>query len=202
MRVRCYRMAETVLISGASGLVGRAAVRALRARGYDVLKLVRHLARDPDEIQWDPHGTVDLTPDQPLDHVVHLAGEPIFGLWTKTKKQNIFDSRVTGTRTIAEFCAARRQKPKSFISASAIGIYGDRGDEVLTEQSPPGTGFLADTARAWESAAEPARSAGIRVVHPRIGVVLSKEGGMLAAMKLPFQLGLGGRIGSGKQWIS
>lgn len=195
-------MAETVLISGASGLVGRSALRALRARGYDALKLVRRPPFDPDEVRWNPGAGVDFDPRRELHHVLHLAGEPILGLWTKEKKQKIFESRVNGTRTIAEFCASRMKKPLTLISASAIGIYGDRGDEILTEQSPPGTGFLADTARAWESAAEPARSAGIRVVHPRIGVVLSREGGMLGAMKLPFQLGLGGRIGSGTQWMS
>jgi uncharacterized protein (TIGR01777 family) len=177
-------------------------LRGLRARGYNVLKLVRRPPSDPDEVRWNPGAGVDFDPARELHHVMHLAGEPILGLWTPEKKQKIFASRVTGTRTIADFCASRLKKPLTLISASAIGIYGDRGDEVLTELSPPGTGFLADTARAWESAAEPARSAGIRVVHPRIGVVLSHDGGMLGAMKLPFQLGLGGRIGSGTQWMS
>jgi hypothetical protein len=194
-------MAETVLISGASGLVGRATVRALRDHGYDVLRLVRKPVELPDEVSWAP-GEVYLDPHRVVDHVVHLAGEPVFGLWTKEKKKKIFESRVRGTRTIADFCASRPKRPKTLISASAIGIYGDRGDEVLTEASSSGDGFLADVARAWEAAAEPARNAGIRVVHPRIGVVLSKEGGALAAMKLPFQLGLGGRLGSGEQWFS
>jgi hypothetical protein len=193
-------MAETVLISGASGLVGKAVVRGLRTR-YDVLRLVRKPVELPDEVSWVP-GQVHLDPDRVVDHVVHLAGEPIFGLWTKEKKKKIFESRVRGTRTIAEFCASRPKRPKTLISASAIGIYGDRGDEVLTETSPTGDGFLADVARAWEAAAEPAHSAGVRVVHPRIGVVLSKEGGALAAMKLPFQLGLGGHLGNGEQWFS
>lgn len=195
-------MAETVLISGASGLVGKAALRALRARGYDVLKLVRRTVEDPDEVQWSPAGGVQLDVNRTIDHVVHLAGEPVFGLWTKEKKRRIFESRVNGTRTIADFCASRPKKPKTLISASAIGIYGSRGDEVLTEASAPGDGFLADVARAWEAAAEPARGTGIRVVHLRIGVVLSKEGGALAAMKLPFQVGLGGRLASGEQWFS
>jgi hypothetical protein len=194
-------MAETVLISGASGLVGKAAVKALRAHGYDVLRLVRKPVDLPDEVSWSP-GHVDLPADRVIDHVVHLAGEPVFGLWTKEKKKRIFESRVRGTRTITDFCISRPKKPKTLISASAIGIYGNRGDEVLTEASPPGDGFLADVARSWEAAAEPARSLGIRVVHPRIGVVLSKDGGALAAMKLPFQLGLGGRLGNGKQWFS
>ena len=202
MRVRCYRMAETVLVSGAGGMVGRATVRALRARGYDVLKLVRHIPSDPDEVRWNPGRSVEYGAEKPLHHVVHLAGDPIFAPWTKAKKQSIFDSRVTGTRTIAEFIATRRQKPKSLIAASAIGIYGDRGDEVLTEQSSPGTGFLADVARAWEAATAPAKNAGVRVVNLRISVVLSKNGGALKMMKLPFLLGLGGRIGSGEQWMS
>jgi uncharacterized protein len=195
-------MAETVLISGASGLVGKECLREFRARGYDVLKLVRHLPTDPDEVQWSAKDGIKLDANRTIDHVVHLAGEPIFSAWTKEKKQRIFESRVNGTRTIAEFCASRVKKPKTLVAASAIGIYGDRGDEVLTESSAPGIGFLADVARAWEAASAPAKSVGIRVVNLRIGVVLSSHGGALAMMKLPFELGLGGRIGSGKQWMS
>jgi uncharacterized protein len=195
-------MAETVLISGASGLVGKQCLHAFRARGYDVLKLVRHLPTDPDEVRWSTKDGVKLDANRGIDHVVHLAGEPIFSAWTKEKKKRIFESRVHGTRAIAEFCASRVSKPKTLVAASAIGIYGDRGDEVLTESSAPGTGFLADVARAWEAATAPAKSAGVRVVNLRIGVVLSKDGGALAMMKLPFELGLGGRIGSGKQWMS
>jgi uncharacterized protein (TIGR01777 family) len=193
---------ETVLITGASGLVGKALTRALRARGYDVVKLVRHPPSEPDEVQWAPGEFVAWPDDKPLDHVVHLAGEPVFGLWTPEKKKAIRESRVVGTRTMAEFCAARKQKPKSMISASAIGIYGDRNGEELTEASAPGSGFLAEVAKEWEAAAAPARQAGIRVVHPRVGVVLGKHGGALKQMLLPFQLGLGGRVGSGKQWFS
>ena len=193
---------ETVLITGASGLVGKPLTRALRARGYDVVKLVRHPPAEPDEIQWAPGDFVAWPEEKPLDHVVHLAGEPVFGLWTPERKKKIRDSRVIGTRTIAEFIASRGQKPKSLISSSAIGIYGDRGDEELTESSALGSGFLAEVAKEWEAAAEPARKAGIRVVHPRIGVVLGKHGGALKQMLLPFQLGLGGRLGDGKQWFS
>jgi hypothetical protein len=193
---------ETVLITGASGLVGKALTRALRARGYDVVKLVRHPPSEPDEVQWAPGEFVAWPDDKPLDHVVHLAGEPVFGLWTPEKKKAIRESRVVGTRTMAEFCAARKQKPKSMISASAIGIYGDRNGEELTEASAPGSGFLAEVAKEWEAAAAPARQAGIRVVHPRIGVVLGKHGGALKQMLLPFKLGLGGRLSSGKQWFS
>lgn len=193
---------ETVLITGASGFVGKALTRALRARGYDVVKLVRHRPSEPDEIQWAPGEFVAWPEEKPLDCVVHLAGEAVFGLWTLERKKAIRESRVVGTRTIAEFVASRAQKPKVLISASAIGIYGDRGDEELTESSAPGSGFLADVAKEWEAAAEPARRAGVRVVHPRIGVVLGKDGGALQQMLLPFKLGLGGRVGNGRQWFS
>jgi hypothetical protein len=193
---------ETVLITGASGFVGRALSRALRARGYDVVNLVRHPPTEPDEIQWAPGEFVAWPDDRHLDYVVHLAGEPVFGVWTPEKKKRIRDSRVIGARTIAEFVASRAQKPKGLVSASAIGIYGSRGDEELTEESAPGSGFLAEVATEWEAASEPARKAGIRVVHPRIGVVLGKHGGGLKQMLLPFKLGLGGRLASGKQWFS
>jgi uncharacterized protein (TIGR01777 family) len=193
---------RTVLISGASGLVGRAAVRGLRARGCDVIRLVRRPSSEADEAMWDPAGRVDYPPDKPVDYVVHLAGESVVGLWADDKKRRIRDSRVLGTKTIAQFCASRGQKPKALISASAIGYYGSRGGEELTEASAPGTGFLADVAREWEAATKPATQAGIRVVNLRIGVVLSKNGGALGAMLLPFQLGLAGKIASGKQWMS
>jgi hypothetical protein len=193
---------ETVLITGASGFVGKALTRALRARGYDVMKLVRHPPGELDEVQWAPGDFVAWPEEKRLDYVVHLAGEPVFGLWTPEKKKRIRDSRVVGARTIAEFVASRAQKPKTLVSASAIGVYGSRGDEELTEASAPGSGFLAEVAKEWEAASEPARKAGIRVVHPRIGVVLGKHGGALKQMLLPFQLGLGGRLASGKQWFS
>ncbi len=193
---------ETVLITGASRFVGKALTRALRARGYDVVKLVRHPPSEPDEIQWAPGDFVAWPEEKRLDCVVHLAGEAVFGLWTPERKKAIRESRVVGTRTIAEFVSSRVQKPKVLVSASAIGIYGDRGDEELTESSAAGSGFLADVAKEWEAAAEPARKAGIRVVHPRIGVVLGKNGGALKQMLLPFKLGLGGRVGNGRQWFS
>ena len=193
---------ETVLITGASGFVGKALTRALRARGYDVVKLVRHPPGEPDEVQWAPGDFVAWPEEKRFDYVVHLAGESVFGLWTPEKKKRIRDSRVVGARTIAEFVASRAQKPKTLVSASAIGVYGSRGDEELTEASAPGSGFLAEVAKEWEAASEPAREAGIRVVHPRIGVVLGKHGGALKQMLLPFQLGLGGRLASGKQWFS
>lgn len=193
---------ETALISGSSGLVGRPAVRGLRARGFDVHKLVRRPPSEPGEVFWDPAGSVDYPADKPLDLVVHLAGENILGLWTEDKRRKIHDSRIIGTRTVAQYCATRASKPKILISASAIGYYGSRGDEELTESSGPGAGFLADGAREWEEATKPAAQAGIRVVNLRIGVVLSKDGGALGTMLVPFQLGLGGKIASGKQWMS
>jgi uncharacterized protein (TIGR01777 family) len=138
-----------------------------------------------------------------VDAVVHLAGESIAaGRWTAAVKERIRRSRVDGTRLLAETLARLERRPRVLVSASAVGYYGDRGDEPLTEESPPGVGFLADVARAWEAAADPARAVGIRVVHPRLGLVLAREGGALPRMALPFRLGLGGVIGSGRQYWS
>ena len=134
--------------------------------------------------------------------MVHLAGESVVGRWTKAKKARIRDSRVLGTRTLAEAVTGMESKPRVLVAASAIGFYGDRGDEVLNEESPPGTGFLAEVCREWESASDPVERAGVRVVQIRTGVVLSKHGGALGQMLLPFRLGLGGRLGSGQQWLS
>lgn len=194
-------MALTTLISGASGLVGSAIVPALGREGHRVIRLVRRPPRNNDEIQWDPAASVALPADVHLDNVIHLAGENISGLWTAEKKRRIHSSRVVGTRTLANFLAARAQKPAAFICASAVGYYGSRGDELLTEESAPGTGFLAATCREWEQAAQPAAAAGIRTVHLRLGIVLSKKGGALAPMLLPFRFGLGATMGSGKQWF-
>ena len=192
-----------VLITGASGLVGRALRDAYEKQGAEVFSLVRSGPKSPKEIRWDPAtGEVDLAKLEGFDAVIHLAGENVFGLWTEKKKRAIRDSRVVGTRNLATALAKLQQKPNVLISASAIGVYGNRGDEVLTETSSSGSGFLADVGRDWEQAADAARNAGIRVVHPRISVVLAKEGGALEKMKLPFTLGLGGRLGSGKQWFS
>lgn len=192
-----------VLLTGASGLVGSALRRTYESQGVEVVSLVRREPRSVKEIRWDPSaGIVDLARLEGFDAVIHLAGENVFGLWTAAKKRAIRESRVAGTRTLAEALAKLERKPKVMISASAIGIYGDRGDDVLTEASAAGAGFLADVGREWEQAADPARAAGIRVVHPRIGIVLAREGGALVKMKLPFSLGLGGRLGSGKHWFS
>lgn len=186
-----------VLVSGASGLIGSHLVPVLRSHGYRVSSLVRRAARNQEELQWTP----DLRFDPgDFDAVVHLAGESILGRWSGAKKAAILDSRVVGTRTLAAAVALMR--PKVFIVASAVGYYGPHGDEILTEKSGPGNDFLAQVCREWEAAAEPARRAGVRVVNFRIGVVLTPKGGAFKQMLTPFRLGLGGRLGFGKQWIS
>lgn len=198
-----------VAITGSSGLIGSALVERLRANGHEVTRLVRSRDRagGPGAAYWDPaRGEVDAAGLEGHDVVIHLAGESLVGLWTARKKARIQDSRVRGTRLLAEALAALSRPPAVLLSASAIGFYGARPPDVgLDEDAPPGTGFLADTARAWEAAADPARAAGIRVVHPRFGLVLSPRGGALAAMLPLFRLGLGGRLGSGAQvwsWIT
>jgi len=192
-----------VAVTGASGFLGRALVEGLTARGDSVLRLVRR-PPGPGEVAWDPEGgTLDAAALEGCDAVVHLAGEGIAdGRWSAARKARIRDSRVLGTRLLAGALAACRQPPAVLVSGSAMGIYGDRGDELLTEASAPGTGFLAETGALWEAAAEPARQAGIRVVHPRFGMILHPGGGALARMLPPFRLGAGGPLGHGRQWIS
>jgi uncharacterized protein (TIGR01777 family) len=164
--------------------------------------LVRRPVRGAAEVQWNP-AAVDAAPFEGADAVVHLAGENIAGgRWTAERKQKILDSRKDGTRNLAQSIAAAGRKPEVLVSASAVGIYGNRGDEVLTESSASGDGFLAGVSRAWEEALAAARAAGVRVVSPRIGVVLDGKGGALPKMALPFKFGAGGRVGSGKQWMS
>jgi hypothetical protein len=192
-----------ILVSGASGFIGSALCPVLTGAGAQVTRLVRARPRDDSEIQWDPAGTIAGDRLEGLDAVVHLAGETITGRWTDAKKQRILQSRAQGTQTLATVLAQRQRKPRVFVSASAIGFYGDRGDEVLREESPSGSsGFLPEVARAWEEATRPAAEAGIRVVNLRIGVVLSPRGGALKQMLPPFKLGLGGRLGSGRQYMS
>jgi uncharacterized protein (TIGR01777 family) len=192
-----------VLVSGASGLVGRALVQSLRRQGHQVRCLRRGSAGGGD-VAWDPEvGALDPGALEGLDGVVHLAGENIAaGRWTPTRKARILSSRVQGTGLLAQTLARLAQPPSVLVCASAVGYYGDRGGEELTEASPPGQGFLAQVCRAWEEAAAPARAAGIRAAHLRFGMVLSARGGALSRMLLPFRLGLGGRMGSGKQWMS
>ena len=173
--------------------------------GHRISRLVRR-APGANEIYWDPaKGRLDPATLEGVDAVVHLAGESVAARWTNARKARIRNSRIRGTRLLSETLAQLRRPPAALVSASAIGIYGDRGDEILTEKSPPADrhlDFLAGVTQEWEEAAEPARSAGIRVVHPRFGVVLSPAGGALRKMLLPFQLGLGGPLGNGAQWMS
>jgi uncharacterized protein (TIGR01777 family) len=193
-----------ILVSGSTGLVGKPLVSFLSAAGHQVVRLVRSTPKGDGEIQWDPASdTLDASALEGFDGVVHLAGENIAaGRWTAKQKAKIRDSRVDGTGLLAKALASCTNKPGVFVQASAVGWYGNRGDEVLTEDSQPGTGFLPDTCQAWEAAAQPLRDAGVRTVALRLGVVLSARGGALAKMLLPFQLGAGGVIGSGKQWMS
>jgi uncharacterized protein (TIGR01777 family) len=194
-----------VLVSGSSGLIGSALVPALRVRGDDVLSLVRRAPLSPAEVQWHEQGSIELRQLIDVDAVVHLAGRNVATRWTTRVRREIFESRVTGTRVLAEAVGEsfrRAGKPDTFISASAIGFYGNRGDEILTEDSSSGGGFLAEVVRRWEEATDPARKAGVRVFTPRIGMVLAREGGALKKMLLPFKMCLGGKIGGGEQWIS
>lgn len=193
-----------VIISGASGLVGRALSEHARRQGHDVVSLVRQRDTGPNEIAWRPsEDWIDAEALEGCDAVVHLAGESIAGgRWSAAKKARIRDSRVRGTALLAGALGRARRPPRVLVSASAIGYYGDRGDTWLHEDDAPGDDFLAGVCQAWETAAEPARQAGIRTVHPRIGVVLAREGGALASMLPAFRLGLGGVVGSGKQFLS
>jgi uncharacterized protein (TIGR01777 family) len=193
-----------ILVTGSTGLVGSAVVPFLTTGGHQVLRLVRGTARGDDEIAWSPTtGEIDAAKLEGLDVVVHLAGENIAtGRWNAAKKARIRDSRVTGTRVLSEALAKLTHKPRVLVGASAIGFYGNRGDAVMTETSPPNLDFLGNLCREWEAATEPARAAGIRVVNLRIGVVLTPRGGALAKMLTPFKLCVGGIVGSGKQYWS
>jgi uncharacterized protein (TIGR01777 family) len=194
-----------VLVSGSRGLIGSALVPFLAAEGHAVTRLVRGPARPGGgEVPWAPtQGKLDPGMLEGHDGVVHLAGENLAsGRWTPQRKAELVDSRVKGTRLLAETLAGLTHPPKAMVCASAIGYYGDRSDEVLTEESLTGSGFLADLCREWEAASAPAAEKGIRVVHSRFGVVLSPVGGALKKMLLPFRLGVGGRLGSGRQYMS
>ncbi|PTL36379.1 TIGR01777 family protein [Candidatus Methylomirabilis limnetica] len=194
-----------ILVTGSTGFVGSALVPFLAAGGHRVTRLVRATPEHGiAEVQWDPEaGVMDIARLEGLDAVVHLAGENIAtGRWTAEKKAKIRDSRVGGTRLLCDSLAGLKQPPKVMVCASAIGYYGDRGDELLTEESAPGTGFLAGVCCEWEAEAKPAVQKGIRVVHPRFGMVLSGAGGALAKLLPPFRMGLGGVLGTGRQYIS
>jgi uncharacterized protein len=194
-----------VLMSGATGLIGSALTPELEGRGHRVRRLTR-TPRSEGDIGWDPEaGTIDGYLAG-TEAVVHLAGESIAeGRWTEQKKRRILESRQKGTRLLAEKVAELSEPPSVMVSASATGYYGDRGNELLTEESEPGSLFLSEVCREWEAAADPAREAGVRVVHPRFGIVLSTEGGALGTTLPIFKLGGGGKIGSGRQywsWVS
>lgn len=194
-----------ILVSGSHGFIGAPLAPALAARGHQIVRLVRaREAPSTDQITWDPAtGWIDAPALEGLDAVIHLAGESIArGRWTAARKARIRDSRVGGTRLLAGTLARLSRKPRVLIGASAIGYYGDRGEEILVEDSAPGRGFLADVCREWEAAALPAHDAGIRVVHLRSGVVLSPTGGALARLLPIFRMRLGGPIGSGRQFMS
>jgi uncharacterized protein (TIGR01777 family) len=192
-----------VLVSGASGFVGSALVPLLNRAGHEITPLTRRSAPDADRTPWwnPADNQIDLGPG-PIDAVIHLAGENIAQRWTAAAKKRIRESRVDATRLLCAALAKQSPVPRVLLSASAIGIYGNRGNEVLTESSPPGTGFLAELCREWEEAARPAVEAGIRVVHLRFGVLLDPSGGALKNMLPPFRAGVAGRLGSGKQFIS
>lgn len=192
-----------VVVSGATGLVGSALSKELEDKGHKVIVLSRSKPSSDDTIRWDPsRGQIDASRLEGVDAVVHLAGENIVGRWTPEKKRRIRDSRVQGTRLLAETIAGLSEKPRAMVCASAIGYYGDRGNELLREESEPGGAFLSEVVKEWEAAAAPAREAGVRVANLRFGVVLSAEGGALGTTLPIFKLGLGGKVGSGRQWWS
>lgn len=189
-------------VTGATGLVGSALLPVLAGAGHEAVGLRRGAGDAAGSPSWDP-ATGSVAAGGPLDAVVHLAGENIAGgRWTAARKARIRDSRVEGTGALCRGLAALDPRPATLVAASAVGFYGDRGDERLDESSPAGTGFLADVCQEWEAAAAPAREAGIRVVHLRIGIVLTPAGGALGQMLLPFKMGVGGVIGSGRQFMS
>lgn len=195
-------MISRILVSGVSGPIGKALLPLLHSRGYEVARLVRGPATAKEQISWNPGEPVRPESVSGFDAVIHLAGETIFGYWGREKKARIRNSRVIGTGNLAEALAQARNRPQVFICSSAIGYYGNRGDEVLNEGSEPGKDFLALVCRDWEAATKPAIDAGIRTSQIRTGIVLSPDGGALAKMLPPFKVGLGGRIGDGRQWMS
>jgi uncharacterized protein len=192
----------TIAITGATGMIGSALSESLERDGHRVRRVVRS-DPGPEDIEWDPaEGRIDAAALEGVDGVVHLAGEPVGERWTEERKRRIRESRVQGTTLLSETLATLADPPGVLVTASGVNVYGDRGGEVLDESSAPGSGFLAGVVREWETATEPAARAGIRVVNLRLAMVLSRRGGALAKMLPPFQLGGGGTLGSGRQWMS
>ncbi|REJ79021.1 MAG: TIGR01777 family protein [Acidobacteria bacterium] len=194
-----------ILVTGATGLIGSSLVPELEANGHEVYRVSRSSPESPNDVQWDPYdgfSDEEASKLEGTDAVVHLAGESIAEYWTDEKKESLRKSRVEGTRTLVSALAERERPPRIFVSASAVGYYGSRGDEELTEDSEPGNGFLPEICIEWEAEAKKAEDFGARVVNPRIGVVLAKDGGALAKMLTPFSFGLGGTVGPGDQWMS
>jgi len=194
-----------ILISGSHGLVGSALIELLTRNGHEIVRLVRHEPKSgAAEVLWNPEkGIIDKERLEGFEAVVHLAGENIAeGRWTSEKKRAILESRVKGTTLLSETLATLKTPPAVLLSATAIGYYGNRGDELLTETSAPGNDFLAHVCQQWENATKPASEKGIRTVLSRFGIILDANGGALAKMLTPFQMGVGGRIGNGKQWMS
>ncbi len=197
-------MGQRVVIAGASGLIGRALVSELRARGWTVIRLVRAKAKRADEVSWDPAaGVLDARALGRVDAVVNLSGENIAaGRWTRARRARIVESRTGSLRTLHHAIEALPERPDVLVSASAVGIYGDRGDEVLTETSARGEGFLADVCETWEAHAAKSVDLGVRTVQLRLGVVLARESGALKKLLPLFRAGFGGRVGNGRQWMS
>lgn len=193
-----------IVVTGSSGLIGTALVTALHSAGHDVVRLVRRAARQADEVQWDPDkGELDVAALSGVEAAVNLAGAGVGDhRWTDEYKQTILQSRVRSTRTLVEALTRLDPLPKVLLSGSAQGVYGDRGDEVLTENSPGGDGFLADVVRAWEAQTAPAEEAGIRVAHLRTGLVMAAQGGAFGRLVPLVKLGVAGPLGSGRQWWS
>jgi uncharacterized protein len=195
-------MLKRVLVTGVSGPIGKALLPSLMESGAEVVRLVRGRARGKDQISWDPYKPMPVEAVSGFDAVIHLAGESIVGRWTAEKKKQIRESRVLGTRNLMEALVNASKRPQVLVCGSAIGYYGNRGDELLREDSEPGDDFLAEVCREWEDATKPAARAEIRTVNLRLGVVLSAAGGALPKMLPAFRMGVGGKIGSGNQWWS
>ena len=193
---------QKVLITGASGPIGTALLSSFEGRNAQVVRMVRGRASNAAQVSWDPLAPLSPAAVSGFDAVIHLAGESVVGRWTDAKKKAIRESRVLGTRNLAAALARSETKPRVLVCASAVGFYGNRGEEVLREESPAGQGFLPEVCGEWEDASRIAAKAGIRTVNLRIGLVLTAKGGALGKMLTPFKLGLGGRMGSGQQWMS